>query len=293
MDAPRLTICRMLLPIAPFIAVIIVPNLVSLNGSVHDESRPGLVDNQYSDDRVVTDSKQEDRLMIDLQWRLGPHVLSSSTTTAVDFLHQANCRTLEEAGSASLLLEEARSVTLLRTRSRFAVCVFLIALVVSVIMGRISHWHSCVTVPNSRFYPPLQTVGACLGILCVFVVGFVLLRPLWPPGVSELIRWLRISVAGVIPFICIVIVTPVSEELVFRSGVCRVLVERIGPVAGIFLQAVLFGSVHLATPLHMAVGFIGGIVLGLVYIYSRSLIASIILHAGANCVLAVACLIIA
>jgi membrane protease YdiL (CAAX protease family) len=78
------------------------------------------------------------------------------------------------------------------------------------------------------------------------------------------------NVNGLIPFISSVIIFPVAEELVFRSGVCRLLVERIGPVAGIFLQALLFGSVHLATPLHMAVGFIGGIVLGMVYIYSRS-----------------------
>jgi hypothetical protein len=118
------------------------------------------------------------------------------------------------------------------------------------------------------------------------------MKPWWSTGVSELVWWVRFSVAGVIPFVSFVIVTPIAEELVFRSGVCRVLVERIGPVAGILLQALLFGSVHLATPLHVVVGFTGGLALGIVYVYTRSLKASLALHVAANCVLAAACLTI-
>lgn len=216
--------------------------------------------------------------MVDLRWRLGPYALSSSTAPASNFFIQTRCNTLEEAASVSLL----------RTRSCVAVCIFPIALIAWFAIARVLRWHSCATVPSSRFYPPLQTVIACMGVLCAFVVGFALMKPLWPLGV----RWLQFSVTGVIPLISIVIVTPVVEELIFRSGACRLLVERIGPVAGIFLQALLFGSLHLATPLHIAVGFTGGIVLGMIYIYTRSLTASIFLHAGANCVLAVACLTI-
>ncbi len=286
MDAPQLTISRLLLPITPFIAVIIAPNLVFLDASIQVEKRPRPVTHYYSNGRVVTESKWEDTNMVNLRWRLGPHVLSSSTTTATSFADQTNSSTPEE-------LDEAVSVSLIRGRSWLAVCAFPIALIAWLVMGRVSHWHSCVTVSSPHSLPPLQTVGACLGVLCVFVVGFAFMKPWWPPGVSELVRWVRFSFAGLIPFISFVIVFPVTEELVFRSGVCRLFVERIGPVAGIFLQALAFGSVHLATPLHIAVGFIGGIVLGMVYIYSRSLNASIFLHAGANCVLAVACLAIA
>jgi membrane protease YdiL (CAAX protease family) len=263
MDEPRLTIGRLLLPIAPFIVVIIAPNLVFLDASIDVEKRSGPVTHNYSDGRVVTESKWEDTNMVNLRWRFGPQVLSSSTTTVRSFADQTNSSTLEE-------LNEAVSVSLVLARSWVAVCVFPIALIAWNVFGRVSHWHSCATVPSSRFFPPLYTVGACLGVLCVFVVGFALMKPLWPAGVSELVRWFGFNVNGLIPFISSVIICPVAEELVFRSGVCRLLVERIGPVAGIFLQALLFGSVHLATPLHMAVGFIGGIVLGMVYIYSRS-----------------------
>lgn len=283
MDAPRLTIFQTLLPITPFIAVIIGPNLIFLEASTHVENRPKIVSRQDADGRTSTETTRRDVTMVDLLWRLGPFAVSSSSTPVRTLFYQTHCS----------VPEEALGVSLARARAWVAVWLFPIALIISIVIGRISHWHSRVSIPASRFYSPVQTVGACLGILSVCVVGFVLMKSLWPPGVSELVRWLRLSISGVIPFTSIVLVAPVAEELVFRSGVCRLLVERIGPVAGIITQALLFGSVHLATPLHMVVGFIGGIVLGMVYIYSRSLTATISLHAGANCILAVACLIIA
>lgn len=282
MDAPRLTVGRMLLPIAPMLAVIVAPNLLFLDVSHRVENRLTSVTIRHADGRSVTESKRNDVNMVDLRWRLGPIVFRSSTTTERIFTMQYDCSTAGEAAGVSRL----------QAQSWAAVGVFPVALIAWFVIGRALQWHSSVTVTGTRFYPPLQTVLACLGILCAFVVGFALMKPWWPPGVTELVRWLRFSVAGVIPFISIVIVTPVAEELVFRSGVCRVLVERTGPIAGIVLQALLFGSLHLATPLHIAVGFTGGVVLGMVYISTRSLNASIFLHAGANCVLAIACLTI-
>lgn len=68
----------------------------------------------------------------------------------------------------------------------------------------------------------------------------------------------------------------------FSSGVCRILVQRLGSFAGFIIQALLFGSVHLASPLHAMVGYFGGIVLGMVSVYCRSLKVSIVLYAGAN-----------
>jgi len=89
-----------------------------------------------------------------------------------------------------------------------------------------------------------------------------------------------------------VIVSPVAEELVFRSFLCRTLVEKIGPAAGISLQALIFSSLHLTSPTHAAVAFAGGAILGMVYIYTHSLGASIFLHASSNALLAGACLVI-
>lgn len=281
MDTMRLTIGRTLVPIAPFVAVILAPNLVFLEVTSRVENRPTIVTIRFADGRTVTESKQKDVKMVDLHWRLGPYALSSSTKTASVLTIESGCRNLGDAANAALM----------RARSWGAVLVFPIALTVWLLTSRGLAWHSRPAVPAARRYPSRQTVAMCMGVLGVFVLGFVLMKPWWSSSVHELVWWYRFSVGGVVPFLSIVLIIPASEELVFRSGVCRILVERLGPVVGILLQAVLFGSVHLATPLHVAVGFIGGVVLGTVYVFTRSLKAAIFLHAGANGLLAVACLV--
>ena len=130
-----------------------------------------------------------------------------------------------------------------------------------------------------------------MGILLALVFGFALIKSSWPPSVDELVRHFGLR-AGAITFIHMVIAAPVAEELVFRSFLCRILVDRIGPVAGILLHALIFGCLHLTSPVHAAVAFTGGVVLGMVYVYTRSLGASIFLHATSNALLVGACLAI-
>ncbi|MEM9643953.1 MAG: type II CAAX endopeptidase family protein [Planctomycetota bacterium] len=283
MDAQRTTIGRSLLLVTPFVAVIVVPQLIFLNVSTRVESRPTTVTIRYADGRTAIERKQNDIGMVDLRWRLGQYVLFSSTTTASIFAIQTGSSTLGEGAG----------VALMRARSWGAVVVFPIALLLSWLIRPMAQSSSAESFQAPPFHPTFRIVGACMGLFCLFAIGFVFLEPLWPADVSELVRWYRFRVTGFIPLVSCVLVTPVAEELIFRAGVCRVLVERIGPVAGILLQAVVFASVHLATPLHAAVGFAGGVVLGMVYVRCRSLAASVFLHAGANGVLAVACQVVA
>ena len=271
-NSPLLTIGQMLLPVIPFVVVFILPSFIYLDFSTWTQTK------RISN--VVSISE-----MVDFQWKLGPYVLSSLSTTGESLEEQANSSLPNEQ------FNEALSVSHDRARSVVAICVFPVALIAWIVIGRFSKWHSRVTVPNSRFYSPLQVVGLCMGILFALVIGFALMKSSWPPGVSELVRHYGIR-AGFITFVSMVIVAPVAEELFFRSFLCRFLVERIGPVAGIFLQALIFGSGHFATPLHMPVAFAGGIVLGMVYVYTRSLWASIFLHASSNALLVGACMAI-
>ena len=283
MDAPRLTFWQILLPIVPFVAVIILPNLIFLDVKGFIENRPTRVTYQSADGQTLTESKRKNIQMVYLHWRLGPCALSTSTRTLSIFKIETGCSDPRLAVSLSLL----------RVRSQVTVALFVIAVLSSILIGRVSHWHSQVAVPNCRFYSPWRTVTTCLGILCLLTIGFAVMKPWWPAGVSELVGWLKFNVSEVLPFLSIVIIAPVSEELVFRSGLYRLLVEGTGPIAGVLVQALMFGSLHLATPLHAVVGFIGGVVLGLVYVYCRSLKASMVLHAGANGILAAASLIVA
>ena len=268
--APRLTIGQLLLPVVPFVIVLAAQSFVFLDHHMQDESES------------VTPT-------IEFQLRFGPCLLSSSTATIHSLVEQTQASTVEEIYAG---LFKRMSIKLDRARSLFAVCLFPIALAAWVVIGRSLQWHSRVIVPSSRVYAPFKTVGACMGILCTLVISVALMKAFWPPSVSELVRHFGLR-AGAITLIHMVIVAPVAEELVFRSFLCRTLVERIGPVAGIFLQALIFGSFHLVSPAHAAVAFTGGIILGTVYVYTRSLGAAIFLHAASNALLVGTCLAIA
>ena len=283
MDASKLTLARTLVPILPIIVLLVAPHLVSLDASTRLENRLVRVTTRDADGHATTEAKRSDVRVVDLYWQLGPHQLSPSTTTASILAITTKCRTLGEA----------IGVLLSRMQAGIGVCLLPLAFIASIMTCRASKWHSRPTVETCRYIPPWQAVAACMAVLCALIVVFLLNKSLWPAGVSELARWYGLSVSSACPFIYITIVAPIAEEIVFRAGVCRISVERLGPRVGIVVQALVFAAFHLATPLHTATGFVGGMILGIVYIYSRSLTAAILLHIGANSVLAIGCLWIA
>ncbi|MEM1228336.1 MAG: CPBP family intramembrane glutamic endopeptidase [Planctomycetota bacterium] len=225
-----------------------------------------------AESRTVAGSFRNEIRMVNLRWRLGPYPLSTSSTPAA-------------------LLTETPGALLSQMRSLIAVCLFPVVLIVTFFICRAVQWHARPTEEFSRLYRPLRTVAALMSLQCLLIVAFMLFRPLWPSAVMELIQWFRANAMGVSSLLWIAVVVPVAEEFIFRAGLCRVLVKQLGVTGGIVLQALLFGLVHIATPLHVVVGLIGGIVLGMVYIFTRSLTATILLHSGANLALALACLI--
>src|SRR5262249_52506622 len=75
----------------------------------------------------------------------------------------------------------------------------------------------------------------------------------------------------------------VGEELLCRGLIGRGLVARYGPVVGVLLTSLLFGLLHI-DPVRMAAATILGIALHAVYLATRSLLASMLLHASINAV---------
>jgi uncharacterized protein len=93
--------------------------------------------------------------------------------------------------------------------------------------------------------------------------------------------WAFLAGAGVMAGVA------VTEELVFRGVVFRLLEERWGSMAALVVSALVFGSVHLVNP-HatvwgaLAIGVEGGAMLGAAYLATRSLWLPIGLHFGWN-----------
>lgn len=73
----------------------------------------------------------------------------------------------------------------------------------------------------------------------------------------------------------------VAEELLFRGAVQTRLVERWGPLLGIFGAALLFGLAHM-DPLHTPLAFLMGVLMGWAAWRSGTIVTGVIAHAVNN-----------
>jgi membrane protease YdiL (CAAX protease family) len=113
-----------------------------------------------------------------------------------------------------------------------------------------------------------------------------LVQEVWPVSFDELAR--RHSLinpktwwAGVSVLLALVLVAPLTEELLFRGWLLQDLKEQYGETRALVWSSALFGLVHLegAAVLYAA---LGGLVLGAVALRTKSTLASISMHAGVN-----------
>ncbi len=82
-------------------------------------------------------------------------------------------------------------------------------------------------------------------------------------------------------FITVVIFGPVFEEFLCRGIILEQLSKRYGWIKSVIVSALIFGIIHLN--IHQSVNaFFVGLILGIVYIKTRSLLMSILLHILSN-----------
>ncbi|WP_312765940.1 type II CAAX endopeptidase family protein [Epilithonimonas sp.] len=81
-----------------------------------------------------------------------------------------------------------------------------------------------------------------------------------------------------------VILAPILEEILFRGIIMKGMINnKVKPTTAIIVSALIFGAVHF-NPWQFAGAFLLGLVLGLVYYKTKSLLMSILLHAFNNLV---------
>lgn len=125
--------------------------------------------------------------------------------------------------------------------------------------------------------------GLFLGI-AIWVLGVILAFIFGPPESQEVERWLVGLKQGkdmILPFIAISILAPVSEEIYFRGMVYPVIRGKFGPVLGMILSGLFFGSLHLDLYRLLPISA-GGAVLAYFYEKSESLVTPIIAHSAWN-----------
>jgi membrane protease YdiL (CAAX protease family) len=113
-----------------------------------------------------------------------------------------------------------------------------------------------------------------------------LVQEVWPLSFDELARRHRLINpttwwGGVSALLALVLVAPVTEELLFRGWLLQDLKERYGTGPALVWSSLLFGLVHIE-PAAILYATLGGLVLGAVALRTKSTLGSIAMHAGVN-----------
>ena len=131
----------------------------------------------------------------------------------------------------------------------------------------------------------LTVAALAASMLVTFVYGFAVdrlgLEFLRPPEINDEI--LFPGVGALLTFQALVLVTPFSEELLFRGFALRGLLRSIGPGPAVVASALVFAALHLE-PGSMIPIFFTGLFLGSLYVRTGSLWPCIAAHAGQNCI---------
>lgn len=129
----------------------------------------------------------------------------------------------------------------------------------------------------------LSLAALAFSILATFAYGFVVdrlgLDVLKPPEIESEI--LFPGAAILLSLEALAVVTPLSEEIMFRGFVLRGLLHRIGPGPAVVATALVFSAFHLEAGTIIPI-FLTGLALGWLFVRTGSLWPCIAVHAGQN-----------
>lgn len=111
----------------------------------------------------------------------------------------------------------------------------------------------------------------------VFTSMYITILHTLIPSYTNVSNQLESISSNFIGVLVIVFFGPIYEEILYRRIIFEYLKKNYSIVTAIIFQALVFGVAH-GNIVQSIDAFIGGILLALVYIYSNSLLGSIILH---------------
>lgn len=121
------------------------------------------------------------------------------------------------------------------------------------------------------------------GVVLVVVSG-VVLEPLLVLFPSEAYDGVQQTIGlGGWAILSSIVAAPILEEVFFRGLVFESCAERWSRGVGLIVSALLFGVIHII-PVQMINAFVVGLILGYVYLRTRSLVSVIIIHAINNAI---------
>lgn len=136
----------------------------------------------------------------------------------------------------------------------------------------------------ARFSVSMVIMGVSFCYTIAVLLGLIDMAGLFPDSWVTMLEETNsslLSAPPVINFICVVIMAPVLEEILFRGFILGALKKAMHPWVAIFISALVFGIAH-GTPIGIIYATALGIVMGWICVKFDSVVPSIIFHMAYN-----------
>lgn len=140
-------------------------------------------------------------------------------------------------------------------------------------------WRKGYLKNDGRLYSPVSasylTISLIAGWSVIFLVDFVV------SGLRFLPDWLESTFktmqSNALGLLCITLLGPVLEELLFRGAITKILLRKYDPRTAILLSGLVFGIFHI-NPAQVVGACLSGFLLAWLYYRTGSLIPGMLIH---------------
>ena len=137
------------------------------------------------------------------------------------------------------------------------------------------------TIENPRIIPLIVLVAIPLNLgIAGPLIELVPMNDFFREMIREMVLEMA-SDQGLLMFIALVIAAPILEELIFRGVMLDGLLRIYSPTKAVIVSSLLFGLIHLNPAQFVGGALVGGF-MGWVYVHTRSVMATILIHAAFN-----------
>ena len=140
-------------------------------------------------------------------------------------------------------------------------------------------WKKNYLTGDRYLYSPISSLylawSLVAGASCIFLVdalmSYLTFLPDWLSDTFNLLQ------TGWLGILCIAVLGPVLEELLFRGAVTKVLLKKYSPGKAILISGLIFGIFHL-NPAQMVGACFSGFLFAWIYYKTKSVIPGILIH---------------
>lgn len=153
------------------------------------------------------------------------------------------------------------------------------ALLLGMVYMTLFLWKAKYLDNDGHLYDP--TSASCLlwsllaGVSAMFLtdvmVSYLTFLPDWMEQTFDVLQ------SGWLGILCVAVLGPVLEELLFRGAVTKVLLQKYSPALAILLSGLLFGLFHI-NPAQVVSASLIGFLLAWLYWRTRSVVPGILIH---------------